>query len=203
MGQALDASALLTQLQNQGAAQCLVWLISTDPHWSAKLGAILMALPDARVLLLSPAPANLEGLYALHQGARGYTHAHAVPALLQEVATVVEHGGLWVGPELLQRLVGATSTALATRLQPSALPPAGSVNPWVVLSVREAQVARAVQAGCSNKEVADQMFISERTVKAHLSTIFEKLSVRDRLQLVLRLATSTESASASTHGAAP
>jgi len=59
------------------------------------------------------------------------------------------------------------------------------------------QVARAVSAGRSNKEVADKMFISERTVKAHLGAIFEKLGVRDRLQLVLRLAASPELASTS------
>jgi DNA-binding NarL/FixJ family response regulator len=55
-------------------------------------------------------------------------------------------------------------------------------------------VARAVSAGRSNKEVADKMFISERTVKAHLGAIFEKLGVRDRLQLVLRLSASPEPA---------
>jgi len=51
-------------------------------------------------------------------------------------------------------------------------------------------VARVVSAGRSNKEVAAQLFISERTVKAHLGAVFEKLGVRDRLQLVLRLAAS-------------
>ncbi len=59
-------------------------------------------------------------------------------------------------------------------------------------------MARAVSAGRSNKEVADKMFISERTVKAHLGAIFEKLGVRDRLQLVLRLAAAPEPASTST-----
>ncbi len=63
-------------------------------------------------------------------------------------------------------------------------------NAWAALSAREAQVARTVLAGRSNKEVAAQLFISERTVKAHLGAVFEKLGVRDRLQLVLRLAAS-------------
>jgi DNA-binding NarL/FixJ family response regulator len=58
--------------------------------------------------------------------------------------------------------------------------------------MREAQVARAVAVGRSNKEVADLLFISERTVKAHLSAVFEKIGVRDRLQLVLRLAASAD-----------
>ena len=55
------------------------------------------------------------------------------------------------------------------------------------VSAREAEVAQAVAAGKSNREVAEQLFISERTVKAHLGAVFEKLGVRDRLQLALRL----------------
>lgn len=191
--QALDAAALLAQLPVQSTESCLVWLSSADAQWSASLRQILQAKPDARVVLLSSAPEPVEGLKALNEGARGYTHAYAVPALLQEVALVVEHGGLWVGPDLLQRLVGSTSAALASH-------PASSApmdNAWASLSAREAQVARSVSAGRSNKEVAALMFISERTVKAHLGAVFEKLGVRDRLQLVLRLAASVDTMASS------
>ena len=66
---------------------------------------------------------------------------------------------------------------------------------WARLTAREVEVARAVAQGRSNKEVADLMFISERTVKAHLGSIFDKLGVRDRLQLVLHMAAAAESAS--------
>ena len=204
-GKVLDAPALLAYLRTQDEPSGLVWLSTTDAQWLLYLQQILHTQPRARVVLLSGAPEPVEGLNALNAGARGYTHAYAVPALLQEVATVVEHGGLWVGPDLLQRLVGATSTALA-RLGASANSPAPAalasaapvapvVNPWPLLSAREAQVARAVSAGRSNKEVADLMFISERTVKAHLGAVFEKLGVRDRLQLVLRLAAWADPAS--------
>ncbi|MCK9214739.1 MAG: response regulator transcription factor [Rhodoferax sp.] len=156
------------------------------------------------MVLLSSVPEPAEGLRALDDGARGYTHAYGVPALLQEVALVIEHGGLWVGPDLLRRLVGSTNAALAAQQavskaqSPVAAAPGAGPNAWALLSAREVQVARAVSAGRSNKEVADKMFISERTVKAHLGAIFEKLGVRDRLQLVLRLAASPEPASAPT-----
>jgi DNA-binding NarL/FixJ family response regulator len=187
----LDASALLVCLSTQPATQCLVWLSSADPQWLSGLRQILQTQPHARVVLLSGTPGPDEGLSALNEGARGYTHAYGVPALLQEVALVIEHGGLWVGPDLLQRLVGSTSAALAARPAIATTPPpataAPGANAWALLSARETQVARSVQAGRSNKEVAALMFISERTVKAHLGTIFEKLGVRDRLQLVLRL----------------
>lgn len=196
----LNADALLTRLPALPAVQSLVWLSSTDEQWPQALRQILQAKPDARVVLLSGVPEPAEGLRALNDGARGYTHAYGVPALLQEVALVIEHGGLWVGPDLLQRLVGSTNAALAARQAvskaqlPAAATPSAGPNAWASLSAREVQVARAVSAGRSNKEVAAKMFISERTVKAHLGAIFEKLGVRDRLQLVLRLSASPEPA---------
>jgi len=196
----LTADALLARLPAPVAAQSLVWLSNSDPQWPLALRQVLQARPDARVVLLSGVPEPAEGMRALNDGARGYTHAYGVPALLQEVALVIEHGGLWVGPDLLQRLVGATNAALAAQQavskvqSPATTEPAAGPNAWTLLSAREAQVAKAVSAGRSNREVAEKMFISERTVKAHLGAIFEKLGVRDRLQLVLRLSASPEPA---------
>lgn len=205
-GQVLNASALLTCLREQSSAQCMVWLSSADAQWPEYLVRILQAEPGTRIVLLSGMPDPMEGLSALNQGVCGYTHAYGVPALLQEVAQAVEHGGLWVGRDLLQRLVGASNAALAERAEldkASALVVSAAginslvtttplANAWAQLSMREAQVARAVAVGRSNKEVADLLFISERTVKAHLSAVFEKIGVRDRLQLVLRLAASAD-----------
>lgn len=193
--QALTGEALLTHLRGQSPQQSLVWLSSADAQWPADLRRILQQAPGARVVLLSGTPEAREGLGALNDGVRGYTHAYAVPELLQEVALVVAHGGLWVGPDLLQRLVASSNEALAHLPLPVATSAPAAVpvnNVWIALSDREAQVARAVAAGRSNKEVAALLFISERTVKAHLGAVFEKLGVRDRLQLVLRLAASTD-----------
>lgn len=187
-GSVQDAAALLAWLKSHSAAHSIIWL-GTNPEWQAQLAMVLQTQPDAKVVVLSNTPQPQEGLVAMNEGVRGYTHAYAVPALLQEVALVVEHGGLWVGPELLQRLVTATNTALHQRKDPAsqAKQAVGNASALSVLSAREAEVARAVAAGHSNKEVADLLNISERTVKAHLGSSFEKLDVRDRLQLTLLL----------------
>lgn len=166
----------------------LVWLNTADVAWSRWLRMLVAAPRPPRVVVVSGTPAAAEGLAALNDGARGYAHAYAVAALLQEVALVVGHGGLWVGPDLMRRLVGSTLAALqAPSAAPVALPHANGLD---LLSAREQQVVHAVAAGRSNKEVAALMQISERTVKAHLGAVFEKLGVRDRLQLVLRLSPS-------------
>ncbi|MEK6663615.1 MAG: response regulator transcription factor [Pseudomonadota bacterium] len=126
------------------------------------------------VVVLSNLPSNEEGLLAFSVGAAGYCNALAIPAVLRQVAGVVEQGGLWVGQDLMQRLF----TALTARAAPVQ-------TALTALSAREHQVAQAVARGGTNKEIARAMGITERTVKAHLTAIFEKLEVRDRLQLSL------------------
>ena len=158
------------------------WVPATYPDWEARVVELLTHQPGCAVVVASGVLQDAEGLRAINAGARGYCHLLAVPELMREVAEVVAHGGLWVGPSLMQRIMAATREAL--RRSPGVQLPPVDVS---VLSERELQVARAVAAGKSNKEVAEQLFISERTVKAHLGAIFEKLGVRDRVQLVLHL----------------
>ena len=180
-GYAMCAVPLLKTLRTASPQPRLVWLSAGDGLWPDHLAELLKAQNHECVVLLSDAPNDDEGLHALNAGARGYAHAYAIPELLQEVALVVQHGGLWIGSSLMQRLIGATQKALGPRDDADTV--------WARLSEREARVAKAVTHGHSNKEVADMLHISERTVKAHLTSVFEKLGVRDRLQLVLSLST--------------
>jgi DNA-binding NarL/FixJ family response regulator len=134
------------------------------------------------LVVLADAPDERVVLQALSSGAAGCCNSRAAPDVLQQVALVVANGGLWVGQSLLRQLVGATTRRFAQ------LPRLAVSAAWEgKLSDREVQVARLVAGGHSNKEIARQLEITERTVKAHLSAIFEKLDVRDRLQLSLRV----------------
>ncbi len=181
-GQWASASTLLAAVR----AGDTVWVPVTHPQWLEVLQQLHRNQGAAAAVVLSPVPNDAEGLRALDAGARGYVHLLAVPAVLREVEQVVRHGGLWVGPELMQRLLTATR-----RVLDQAPHTARAVADLSLLSEREAQVARAVAAGKSNREVAEQLCISERTVKAHLGQVFDKLGVRDRLQLALCLAGDT------------
>lgn len=141
-----------------------------------------MPQPWQLLVLLADEPDEDMVAEALARGASGCCNSHSAPEVLKQVALVVGNGGLWVGQSLLRRLVGGTTRALATRTE---RPP--RVDWSTVLSEREVQVARLVANGASNREVAEQLSITERTVKAHMSAIFEKLGLRDRLQLSLRI----------------
>lgn len=145
--------------------------------------AVSALWPDTavHVVILADEPSDAMTIEAMTAGASGCCNAHAAPEVLQHVAAVVENGGLWVRQSLLLELLGSTARILAER-------PLTAESPLCErLSERELQVARQVAMGASNKEVARNLGITERTVKAHLTAIFEKLEIRDRLQLSLRV----------------
>lgn len=167
----------------------VVWISVLHADWKDKISALVQGAVPLYVVVLSPLPYDAEGLRAIHLGAHGYCHLYAVPELMQEVGRAVQTGALWVGPELVGRIASATRTLLHQHSQNAAVVPSVDLS---VLSARELQVARAVADGKSNKEVASQLYISERTVKAHLGAVFEKLAVRDRVQLVLRMSSVSE-----------
>jgi DNA-binding NarL/FixJ family response regulator len=133
-------------------------------------------------VVLSDQPSDEEALAAFAAGARGYCNTHAAAQLLVQIAAVVLQGGLWIGESLMKRLVSATG-----RLQGSVAPAAKGETWSKNLTEREKQVARTLASGASNKEIARALGITERTVKAHVGAIFDKLQVRDRLQLSLRV----------------
>jgi DNA-binding NarL/FixJ family response regulator len=133
-------------------------------------------------VVLSDLPTDEEAIAAFSAGARGYCNTHAFSQVLVQVAAVVLQGGLWIGESLMRRLVSATSRVQA---QASGAAAAEGANWSKDLTDREKEVAATLAAGASNKEIARALGITERTVKAHVGAILEKLHVRDRLQLSL------------------
>ena len=146
---------------------------------------------SVKVIALSDHPDDDEALSLFSAGIRGYCNSHASAANLRQVAEVVQAGGLWIGETLMKRLLTATGAALAATRKAAVAPAvaggdseAGTAT-LSRLSRREQEVARMVAGGASNKEIARRLDITERTVKAHIGAIFQKLDVRDRLQLAL------------------
>ena len=130
------------------------------------------------ILATSSRPHDDEGLTVLNAGASGYCHTHAPAASLGQALEVVASGELWVGRALLSRLLRLVDTRLPR------LPPDDWSTP---LTEREREVAQLAAIGDSNPAIAAALGITERTVKAHLKAVFDKLQVSDRLQLALRV----------------
>ena len=176
-------TATWAELSHQARPGDCVWVSVNGADWPDQVRALARGAQAPQVVVVSPVPYGAEGLRAIDAGARGYCNEQALPELLHEVARVVALGGLWVGPELVERLVAATRSVLDRVTLPSAQAPLD----LSALSPRELDVVREVVAGAANKVVAKRLDISERTVKAHLGSVFEKLGLSDRMQLVVRL----------------
>lgn len=101
---------------------------------------------------------------------------------MERVVAVVLQGGVWISRTTLPHFVGRLQ-AFSVRTEN----PAETLDKTddSGLTARQLDVARLVGEGANNKEIARRLGITDRTVKAHLTTIFEKLGVTDRLQLAL------------------
>lgn len=161
------------------AGQGPIWVLVPSGQPAARLVDPLRRRSGERpLIILADEPGEEDALAALGAGAAGYCNSHAAPEVLRQVATVVENGGLWVGQRLMQRLLAGTARLVS--------PPSTDGAAWAAsLTEREREVAQAVAQGASNKEIARQLDITERTIKAHVGAILEKLGARDRLQLSL------------------
>jgi DNA-binding NarL/FixJ family response regulator len=158
-----------------------VWLrLQAGQSVSEQIQRMRQYVGAAAIVVLSDTPNDDEGLEAFSASARGYCNSHAAEEVLRQVSNVVSQGGLWIGESLMQRLLVGVN-----RVKPSVTE---NVPAWRdKLTEREREVALAVSRGASNKEVARQLGITERTVKAHIAVIFTKLAVQDRLHLALRI----------------
>ena len=170
---------LVGRLDKVPAKGGLVWALLADGLGvDALVGRLGQTLGGRPLVILADEPSEDEAMAALAAGAAGYCNGHAAPQVLRQVAMVAENGGVWVGQGLMQRLLVATS-----RLIPE---PLGKSATWrSTLTAREQDTAVLLSKGASNKEIARQLNITERTVKSHVGAMLEKLGVRDRLQLSL------------------
>lgn len=134
----------------------------------------------SKIVVLANTPNQSDALVVMKNGAVGYCHAYSAAPMLKELKTVVIHGGVWLGNDLLQTLINATKPLVHNA-------PALVADALALLTNREKEIALEAAKGLSNKEIARVCSIAERTVKAHVSSALEKLGVKDRLQLALLL----------------
>lgn len=127
------------------------------------------------VAAVSPVPTMEEASKMLRMGIKGYGNRMMQPDNLKNMLKTLILGQLWLPPEILNRLIGM-------------IPSGGGKqdNSVYGLSEREKEVAELVAQGKSNQEIADGLDISVRTVKAHMTSIFSKTGIRDRLGLAVR-----------------
>ncbi len=179
--EATDARRLETLLAAHTPGVVIVDVGLLGPRGAAEVAALQRLSPASRFILASRDPVEREGLAAFRAGARGYCHRDIDPALLPKAVEVVQKGEIWAARGLVARLIEELGAQKRRNGRADHGARLGG------LTRREREIAELVAAGSANKEVASRLGVTERTVKAHLTAIFRKLGLTDRLRLALYL----------------
>ena len=131
-----------------------------------------------QVGVCSDIPNIREMLECVRLGAKAYCNSHMATLHYHQMLQLLANGQSWFPPQMLNETF---------KLAQQAVKPARDQQQLEILTAREKDIAQAVAEGKSNRQIADLYAISEPTVKTHLSNIFKKLELKDRVGLVLYL----------------
>ncbi|HMH12876.1 MAG TPA: response regulator transcription factor [Edaphobacter sp.] len=176
-GRAADGIEALRSMQEQ--APDLVLLDVRMPKMSGievlrEMKANALMIPAILLTTFDDDAALLEGI---RLGAKGYLLKDVSLAKLTEAIRLVAAGRSMISPVVTERLLHG--------LREAPLPPDSGYESEA-LTVREAEIIRLMTGGYSNREIAGALYLSEGTVKNHVSNILSKLGVRDRTRAVLK-----------------
>ncbi len=130
------------------------------------------------VAVCSDQPGIREMLDYAETGVKAYCNSFMQNTHYQHMVRLLANGQSWYPPHLLEQTFALAHRAVSDNSLDSGLDG---------LTEREKQVAQSVSKGLTNRQIANQFEISERTVKTHLTNIFRKLQIKDRVGLVLHL----------------
>ena len=163
------------------AAQLRPDLVMMDLHMPdldgiAATKQILHHDPDARIMVFTMFDDDDSVFAAMRAGARGYLLKGSSPGDVIHSVHLVISGGAMFGPAVAQRVIEFFARPR----------PAGSIAVFPQLTDREHEILDLVARGQSNSSIAARLYISEKTVRNHVSSIFAKLAVADRAQAIAR-----------------
>ena len=172
VGEAADADAAIAEATRLRPDVVLLDLVMPGRSAVEAIGELLVLEPPPRVLVLTSFASDEQVLPAVRAGASGYLMKDVAPADLEAAIRTVQRGGV-----VLDRQVASTVMGEVAR-SPSA-PGVDGLTP------REREVLGLLGRGLTNRELAAELFVSEKTVKTHVSSILAKLHLPDRTQAAL------------------
>ncbi|MDD3325117.1 MAG: response regulator transcription factor [Sulfurospirillaceae bacterium] len=175
-----DENSFYDVLEQSGEDAIVLMEKRQYPNIEEFLSLLQKDFPSVKIMLFSNKPSFEEGYGLLKFGIKTYANTYMSHTHLKDAFEAVTNGNVWLYPEFIQIMICAFSSS-------SNIPQNNCTDLLKKLSEREIQIALLLKKGLSNKEIALRTGISERTVKAHLSSIFEKTGIKDRLSLALHL----------------
>lgn len=145
----------------------------------ADIESLISDNAEANLFVLADVPQEQEGIELIRAGVLGYANTHIRPDILNEAVKVIELGEIWASKRLLQWMVNHCGSLDRYKKN------MGSYMALDNLTPGERKIIGCLVEGDTNKQIAHKLQITERTVKAHLTSIFRKTGVNDRLHLAL------------------
>jgi two-component system, NarL family, response regulator LiaR len=147
-------------------------------------------LPATKVVMLTSHASPTEVMAAFASGAEAYCiKGGSIEVLLTAIATVAQ-GGIYLDAKIAQLAVQCLGSAVSTASDEAAKDATAKIAPTIALehalSERELEVLALLVEGLSNPEIAEQLFISPNTVKAHMRSLMNKLAANDRVQVAVK-----------------
>jgi DNA-binding NarL/FixJ family response regulator len=146
----------------------------------AATSAIVQAFPSVRILILTTFDDTEYVTQALQNGASGYLLKDTPAEELVQAIQLVHKGYTQLAPGLAQKLM-ARAPAIAVTETPPDRPDLTELTP------REREILQLIAQGANNKEIAQSLYISEKTVKNHITSLLSQLGLRDRTQAAVWL----------------
>lgn len=152
---------------------------SNGAAFYAAMSALKAVRPGIRIIVTGPGSRDEDILRAVTTGAKGYVSEEASPEEFKHAIREVHAGSVWVPRRVLATFI-ERATASARKVQPQTDDK---------ISDREREVLRLLVSGCSNREIAGELGIEERTVKAHVAQLLRKVGVQNRIALSVHAVT--------------
>jgi two-component system, NarL family, response regulator LiaR len=175
VGEASDGQAAVEMVGQLSPDVILMDLVMPRLDGIAATRQVKLAAPQVKVIALTSFTEDDKVFPAIQAGASSYLLKDVSPDELVEAVRAAYQGEARLHPQITRKLMEQVA-------QQPASSPAISVDD---LTEREYDVVRLVARGRSNQEIAQELFISEKTVKTHISHILSKLSLQDRTQLAI------------------
>ncbi len=147
--------------------------------------AIRLALPQTKVLILTTFDDDVLVMDALTEGAAGYLTKDLPAEEIAEAIRQVVNGGVVMPPPIAAKVVAELARRSSVQASGFAGDSRSGNEALAQLTEREVEVLRLLGKGYSNKEIGEALYITEGTAKNHVSSIIDKLSLRDRTQAAL------------------
>ena len=145
---------------------------------------LMTEYPDAKVIMLSIHDDESYVTHALKSGALGYMLKEMDADEIVEAIKVVANGGSYLHPKVTKNLV-AEFRRLSEHENKGNFHQTEIRRPFHLLTKRECEVLQLLTDGQSNRTIGETLYISEKTVKNHVSSILQKMNVNDRTQAVV------------------